>query len=141
MRMRQVVGGVWGVLIQVVGVGKWALSGHFWPRRARKAETLPKPLKTTHRPAHVSTQSASVRIARDNRPTPAEFRTGAHRACNPRIRDATAASRSRREACSPHRRRIIKQVLFTGSAVVAACVVVKVARLRATAAVVPMMRA
>ena len=24
MRMRQVVGGVWGVLIQVVGVGKWA---------------------------------------------------------------------------------------------------------------------
>ena len=24
MRMRQVVGGVWGVLIQEVGVGKWA---------------------------------------------------------------------------------------------------------------------
>ena len=24
MRMRQVVGGVWGVLIQVVEVGKWA---------------------------------------------------------------------------------------------------------------------
>ena len=95
MRMRQVVGGVWGVLIQVVGVGKWAFLAISGLGELEKLKHCHNPTNPTHRPARVSTQSACVRIARDNRPTPAEFRTGAHRACNPRIRGATAASRSR----------------------------------------------
>ena len=95
MRMRQVVGGVWGVLIQVVGVGKWAFLAISGLGELEKLKHCQIPPKTTHRPACVSTQSARVRIARDNRPTPAEGRTGAHRACNPRIRGATAAYTSR----------------------------------------------
>ena len=95
MRMRQFVGGVWGVLIQVVGVGKWAFLAISGLGELEKLKHCHNPTHPTHRPARVSTQSASVRIARDNRPTPAAFRTGAHRACNPRIRGATAASTSR----------------------------------------------
>ena len=95
MGMRQVVVGVWGVSIQEVGGEKWALLAISGLGELEKLKHCHNPTHPTHRPARVSTQSASVRNSRENRPTPAAFRTGAHRACTPRIRGATAASTSR----------------------------------------------
>ena len=42
MRMRHVVGGVWGVLIQVVGVGKWAFLAISGLGELEKLKRLPK---------------------------------------------------------------------------------------------------
>ena len=44
MRVRQVVGGVWGVLIQVVGVGKWAFLAISGLGELEKLKHCQKPL-------------------------------------------------------------------------------------------------
>ena len=99
MRMRQVVGGVWGVLIQEVGVGKWAflaISGLGELEKLKHCHILRHLRQNlTNLTTAAQHKALAFQLARENRPTPAEFRTGAHRACNPRIRGATAASTSR----------------------------------------------
>ena len=52
MRMRQVVGGVWGVLIQVVGVGKWAFLAISGLGGLEKLKHCQKPLKNHSNPTH-----------------------------------------------------------------------------------------
>ena len=52
MRMRQVVGGVWGVLIQVVGVGKWAFLAISGLGELEKLKHCQKGAKRCHNPRH-----------------------------------------------------------------------------------------
>ena len=60
MRMRQVVGGVWGVLIQVVGVGKWAFLAISGLGELEK-------LKHCHNPRHPRHSESHKALAFKNR--------------------------------------------------------------------------
>ena len=52
MRMRQVVGGVWGVLIQVVGVGKWAFLAISGLGELEKLKHCHNPTQSYSNPRH-----------------------------------------------------------------------------------------
>ena len=66
MRMRQVVGGVWGVLIQVVGVGKWAflaISGLGELEKLKHCQIPPKPTHNPRHPRHSESHKALAFVA------------------------------------------------------------------------------
>ena len=71
MRMRQVVGGVWGVLIQVVGVGKWAFLAISGLGELEKLKHCQKPLKTTHNLTNLTkAPSTTIRVSNATRKPP-----------------------------------------------------------------------
>ena len=71
MRMRQVVGGVWGVLIQVVEVGKWAFLAISGLGELEKLKHCQKPLKTTQILLILLTSpSTTIRVSNATRKPP-----------------------------------------------------------------------
>ena len=71
MRMRQVVGGVWGVLIQVVGVGKWAFLAISGLGELEKLKHCQKGAKRCHNLTNLTkAPSTTIRVSNATRKPP-----------------------------------------------------------------------